>query len=465
MNPTEAPAPPQESGPPEDLGSSPVETTGPITSSTAAATWALFAGFGLLMMGNGLQGSLLGIRSESEGFSTFATGAVMACYFAGFLFGSKMAIKALGNVGHIRVFAALASMASTSVLIHAIAVTPVTWALMRFVTGLCFAGLYVVAESWLNEMATNQNRGRLLAIYMVVGMGGLAAGQLFLNFGSPDGFELFVVASVMVSLAAVPVSLSASSAPPLRQIVPFPIREVWRIVPSGVVTSFFGGMAAGALMGMGAVYAANAGLSPGRIGLFMAAPMIGAVILQFPIGIVSDRVPRRGVIFVVALAAMLVSVALVVVDPATALALVLMAVLGGTMFPLYSLGIAYTNDWLPQDKILGAASGLVFINGLGAVCGPLLASALIFGLDNSAFFWSTAVTHAAIVAYIGYRIVAKDGVRVEDQGDFMHMPARASASAAQLLVKRVPKPKLKKPQIPKPALKRSKAGAVRPPGS
>lgn len=406
------------------------------TGGGASGSWALFVGIALLMIGNGLHGTLLGIRSEIEGFSGLATGLIMTSYFIGFLAGSKAAIRALAMVGHIRVFAALASMASAATLVHLVTITPITWSLMRFTTGLCMAGLYVVVESWINELATNATRGKLLALYMAVTMGGVAVGQFLLNLADPAGFELFVVASVLVSLALVPVSLSGGGAPPIRTPVPMSVRQMAKIVPTGLAVASLIGMANGALLGMGAVYATRAGLSPGQIALFMGAPMVGGVALQFPIGALSDRVPRRGVMFVVAIGASICATALLFAPPASITSYLLMFGVGGFSFPLYSLGIAYTNDWISPEQTMGASSTLVTANGLGAVIGPLASAALIVFLGNRMFFVVLIVTHGAIAAYLAFRIVARDGLPLAKQGRFLPVPARASAMAVGKLAKR-----------------------------
>lgn len=416
--------------------SSPPQDTRPVTPSRTAASWSLFAGIALLMIGNGLQGSLLGIRSEIEGFSTAATGAVMTCYFIGFLAGSRTATKALNSVGHIRVFAALASMASTATLVHALTVTPITWGLMRFTTGLCMAGLYVVVESWINGLATNATRGRLLALYMVVTMGGIATGQFLLNLADPKGFELFVIASVLVSLSLVPVSLSGTSAPPNRLAEPMSIRDLAKVVPTGLTVSALVGMAHGSLLGMGAVYATRAGLSPLQLAIFMGAPMVGGVALQYPIGAISDRVPRRGVMFFVAIGATLSAALLLVTPPAGIVTYLLMFAVGGFSFPLYSLGVAYTNDWIKPEQALAASSTLVTTNGLGAIMGPVMVAGLLLVLGTSTFFISLIVTHGGIAAYLAYRIVARDPLPTDRQGPFIPIPARASATAVGLLGRR-----------------------------
>ncbi len=412
----------------EQAAHAPATQHRPRRSSTAAASWALFTGIGLLMVGNGLHGTLLGIRSEYEGFSTVATGLVMTCYFVGFLAGSRVAVRALRAVGHVRVFSALASMASTATLVHALTVTPITWGLMRFTTGLCMAGLYVVVESWINDLATNATRGRLLALYMVVTMGGIAGGQFLLNLADPRGFELFVIASVLVSLALVPVSLSGASSPPTTISAPMSISELARIVPTGIANSCLVGMAHGSLLGMGAVYATRAGLTPAQTAFFMGAPMVGGVVLQFPIGLVSDRVSRRAVMLAVALSATLAAGALLAVPAGSATSYLLMFLVGGFSFPLYSLGIAYTNDWIEPEQLMGASSVLVTMNGLGAIMGPLLSAALILFLGTGMFFVALILTHGAIALYVFYRIVSREALPMSRQGRFLPIPARASAT-------------------------------------
>ena len=217
-------------------------SNGPSVRSTSAVR-TLLVGMALLMVGNGLQASVLGVRAEIEGFGFAVGGAVMAGYFVGFLFGTAVAERFLAAVGHIRVFAALASTASSAAILHAVWVNPVTWALLRLVFGLCLAGLYVVVESWLNDMATNANRGRIMAGYMVVMMGGLGVGQLLLVGGDPAGFELFILVSVLVSLALVPITLSATTAPPVAVPEPLSLRRLVSVIPTGAVTAFWAGAA------------------------------------------------------------------------------------------------------------------------------------------------------------------------------------------------------------------------------
>ncbi|SVB35787.1 uncharacterized protein METZ01_LOCUS188641, partial [marine metagenome] len=216
------------------------------------------------MVGNGLQRILLPIRGQAEGIGPGAMGMVMAFHFGGYLFGARIITRLLAAVGHIRVFAALASTASAAVLVNAVLVNSVTWSLAYFVGGFCNAGVLVVLESWLNDRASNQTRGRILGFYMMVMMGATAGGQLLVNVGAPEGFELFVLSSVLISLAVIPVTLSASSAPPVTTAEPMPIRELYRIVPSAIVGLFFCSFVQSAATSMGAVFGTESGMATSK---------------------------------------------------------------------------------------------------------------------------------------------------------------------------------------------------------
>lgn len=393
--------------------------------------WALFLGVLFLMLGNGLQGTLLGVRSSLENFDTLVIGVILAAYYAGFLLGSRFTMRALGRVGHVRVFAALASTASTAALSYALFVNPPTWLVMRFVTGFCMAGLYVVIESWLNDQASPATRGRTLSIYMLLTMGGVTGGQFLLNVGDPAGFELFVVSSILVSVALVPLALSESSSPRPVASATLPLRTLLSIVPTGVITMFFTGAAAGALFAIGPVYAVQIGMSSRQISFFLASSLIGATLMQMPIGLASDRLPRRGVIAVVSAVAAGASL-LGLGTGTTALAFVAMFIIGAASFPLYSLAIAYTNDWISDDQRVGASGLLVMVNGVGAVLGPILGSSLISAFSPNAYWWSLVLAHAAIFAYVMFRIVVRDPIPVEDQSTYAPLPARSSPIASSI---------------------------------
>lgn len=405
-------------------------------SDSVAGVWALFVGLGLLMVGNGLNGAVIGVRSANEGFSVAVTGVIMAGFFAGFLLAPGVVIKMLPRVGHIRVFAGLASTASSAVLVHSIAVFPIAWTLMRFVFGFCVAGLYIVIESWLAEMTTPTNRGRTMATYMIVWLGGLGAGQYLIAVADPNSFRLFIVSSVLVSMSLVPIVLAATAkAPSVEAPDRVTVRELLGVVPTAVVGSLMGGVSVGIVLGLGAVYATAIGLSLERTALFLVAPMIGALALQWPIGRLSDRISRRTVIFFVSLAAVTVSVTLALVPAQSVAVLVLMALLGGTMFPLYSLIVSYAIDWVADGKVTGAAAKLVGINGTGAFLGPLLAAPLMSAFGPSLFFWCIAGAFAVVVGYVAWRLAFKDAMPQERQKKFLPVPARAGFLSIAMMVK------------------------------
>ena len=402
-------------------------------TSAISAAWALLLGIALIMLGNGLQGTLLGLRATLEGFSTGVTGLVMTGYFAGFLLGSTLAPKIVGRVGHIRVFAALASLASASALVHAVFIDPWLWGAMRLVTGFAYAGLYVVAESWLNDRATNETRGQILSVYMIVMLGGMAFGQLLLNVADPGGFELFVLISVLVSVALVPISLTAAPAPSFDAPSPVGLRQLYRTSPLGVLGIGGAGLAQGMIFGMGAVYARAAGLSVAETSLFMGLILAGGVVLQWPIGWLSDIMDRRRVITgVTFVAAALAVVAAAFPDMPRSGLLVVACLFGGMNLPMYSLCGAHTNDYLAPAQMVGASSALVLVSGVGATFGPMIAATAIGKLGPGGFFWMLAAVHVMIGLFALYRMVRRSALPLDEQGAFVAMPPRASPMAAAL---------------------------------
>jgi MFS family permease len=397
------------------------------------ALWTLFLGFAMLMVGNGLNLAVLGVRMVDEGFDVRTSGVVMAAYFAGFLLGPVVVVRWLSGVGHIRVFASLASLASCVVLVQFVWVNPFSWGVLRFVFGFCMAGLYVVVESWLNDASTPRNRGRTLAVYMIVSMGGIGLGQLLIAAGNPNSANLFVVSSILVSMSFVPVALAATTdAPPVRLSPTMRVREFYRTAPTGMIGIFFVGASHGILLGLSAVYATRAGFSTAMTAAFLALPSLGALTMQWPIGWASDRLPRRGVIFVVAVASAATAAVLGLIPEGSTIALPVMFLLGGLTFPLYSLLLSHTLDRSAPGTAMGASGTSLRVNGTGAVLGPIIAGAIMASFGETAFFWCLVATHTLIAAYVAYRLVVEDAVPLSRQGPFVPVPARASEFAIRL---------------------------------
>src|SRR6056297_3641441 len=393
------------------------------------SAWALLLGMMLLQVGNGMQGTLLGIRGEIEGFSTFEMSLVMSGYFVGFLFGSRMAPEMIRRVGHVRVFAALASMISAVMILYPTLADPFAWGAGRIRVWFCFSGVYVTAESWLNNAADNENRGKALSLYMIVQMVGIVSAQALLLVADPGGFILFIIPSVLISLSFAPILLSISPTPAFDTAKPLSLRQIMTISPLGCVGMFLLGGIFSAQFGMAPVYGAEAGLSVVQISTFVSTFFIGALVLQFPIGWLSDRMDRRLLILVGA--AICGSGAVVGMTMGSLFPALLLAglMVGGMSNPLYSLLIAYTNDFLEHDDMAAAAGGMVFINGLGAVAGPLITGWFMGLVGPRGFFLFIAGLMLAMAAYAAYRMTQRAAPSVEDTESYAPIIASASPVA------------------------------------
>jgi MFS family permease len=408
-------------------------TDSPVLAA-ALGVWALLLGMLMLMLGNGLQGTLIGVRATAEGFATNTTGLIISGYFIGFLLGSWLAPKFILQVGHLRVFAALASVASVTVLVHSTIIAPWVWVLMRLVTGFAFAGVYIVAESWLNDRVTNEHRGGLLSIYMVISYGGLTGGQLLLNVADPMLHDLFILVAMLVSLAAVPILLVVTETPTMQSWTAMGPLRLYRACSLGAVGSCVAGIAGGALLGMGPVYAHAVGMSTVQISIFMALLIGAGAVFQWPIGRASDRLDRRQVILGVSIAgataAFLAAWAtMVYAERAAALLMFSGIVIGAASLALYPLFAAHTNDRLRPDQFVGAGSSLIMMYGAGAIAGPLLAGLFMEYLGPAGFFWLVALTLAGMAIYTVWRLYRGEPLAVEEQSPWIGTPGRTPSLA------------------------------------
>jgi len=394
---------------------------------TFVKTWPVFFGIGMLMIGNGLQGTLLGVRASIEEFSVLITGLIMSSYYIGLLAGSIYVPKLVANVGHIRVFAALASLASTTVLVHGVVVDPIAWFFVRAVSGFAFAGLYLVVESWLNDAATNETRGQILGAYMVVTFVGMAIGQGLLNVADPNDIQLFVMTSILVSLALLPISLSRRPAPDFSTSENISFLTIWRRSPLGILGTMISGLTSAIIFSIGPIFGLGIGLSNAAISGFMASFLIGAMIFQMPIAWVSDKMDRRKVIILLgAGAAVVASPLFLVPSDMVWLLFVIMALLGGFAMPIYSQCMSHVNDHLLPRQFVAASGTLLLLNGLGAAMGPLLVTGVMQIFGNSGFTALLVIGFAATALFGIYRSFRVDPVPMEEQGDAIIMPARGS---------------------------------------
>lgn len=398
--------------------------------SVLSSAWALLLGMMFLQVGNGMQGTLLGIRGEIEGFSTLEMSLVMSGYFLGFLFGSRAAPEMIRRVGHVRVFAALASLISAVMILYPTFTNPYAWGAGRILIGFCFSGVYVTAESWLNNSATNENRGKALSLYMIMQMVGIVSAQGLILTADPGGFVLFIIPSVLISLSFAPILLSISPTPAFETAKPMSLREILAVSPLGCVGMFLMGGVFSAQFGMAAVYGAQANLTVAQISIFVAAFYVGALLLQYPLGWLSDRMDRRLLILLVTAGCAAGALLGAVLGSVFTMLIVAAFIVGGMSNPLYSLLIAYTNDFLQYDDMAAAAGGMVFINGLGAVAGPFLTGWMMGVFGPSGYFMFIGGLSALLVAYAAYRMTVRPSPdKDETDGSFTALSPTTSPAA------------------------------------
>ena len=395
-------------------------------------TWALFFGYALISLAHGLQGTLIGVRAVFEGFSFISTGFVIAGYYLGYLTGSITIPIFLKRVGHIRVFAALASLASIAILLHSVFLQPQMWFFIRILSGISLAGIYVIMESWLNDKSTNETRGQILSIYMMITFAFLGLGQLLLNLSDPLQVDLFILVSILLSFALLPILLSNTEAPNTSNPKSLSLKELFKISPLGFVGAFFTGLAHGSLLGYGAVYAAAKGLGLFEISIFMLIVSSFGALFQWPIGYISDKIDRRIVLIGVTFIASGLSLFIVASSYISLIIFfLLLAIFAGMSLPLYSLTIAHTNDFLQQNEIVGATATIGILIGLGAICGPIIASLFMSMIGPDGFFVYLFIVHSLLGLFGLYRMT-KRTKPADLESQYTPLPRNISAAGMEL---------------------------------
>ena len=417
---------------------------------------ALLLGVAILLLGNGLIGILLPVRATFEGFATTSIGLIASGYSAGFVRGCLRVPHIVRRVGHIRTLAVLAAIAASAVQLMALLIEPLAWILLRAISGVAFAGLYMVIESWLNERASNTNRGQLFATYMVIQLGAITAGQMLLPAGDAAGFALFAVAAIAITLALVPVGLTSSSVPQPLGAVRLRLARLYRMSPVGVLGCFFVGLANGGFGGLGVVFAQGVGLGTTGIALFMSAALVGGTLFQVPFGRLSDRIDRRRVLMLACLLAVLAGAVLALAgeshaglgvpewlarsaaQPAVLIGAV--AVFGGCIYSMYSLCVAHTNDFVAREDFVEASSGLLLTWAVGAAIGPIAAGPLMEWVGVGGLFFYAAVVHLLFVAFIWYRMTRRAPLPPEERPDFVQAGHTRTSHVLATMDPRAPEP-------------------------
>ena len=404
-------------------------------------SWALFMGMGAIMLAYGYQNALLGVRAVIEDFSLASTGFMMSGYFVGYFIGARTIPSIISGVGHIRVFAAFASVASLAILVHSIFINPLTWFVLRVITGYSMVSIYTIAESWLNDRSSNKNRGKVLSIYMIILYGSMGLGMFMLNFSSPEKFQPFILISVLMSAALLPILLTKRKPPQFKKIQSMSLKDLYNSSPLGMVSAVLYGIVQSALFTLLAVYAAAMNFSIFDISLVTFLLAISGAVSQYPVGYISDKFDRRKVIiystFGAAIFAFLAifSVGTMYLPEGLGssklwfyIFLVLFSVCS---LPMFSLILAHTNDFITRDKFVAAGAGLQFAFGLGAISGPFLCSLLMGLVGNNGFFVFLIFFHCVIGFYGIHRMKVRPS---EDNPDsqFVAVPTTITPVGLEL---------------------------------
>ena len=404
-------------------------------------SWALFLGMGFIMMAYGFQGSLLGVRAVQEEFSLTATGFMMSGYFVGYFIGAATIPNIISRVGHIRVFAAFASLASLVILVHSILIHPFVWFLLRVLTGVSMVCIYTVAESWLNDRSSNKNRGSVLSVYMVILYGAMGVGMFLLNFSSPKNFQPFILVSVITSAALIPILLTKKKPPTFKKIKAMTLKDLYEASPFGMISSLFYGTIQSALFTLLAVYATSMNFTILEISIVTFLLAVSGAIAQFPIGKLSDIYDRRKVIVLSTFGAAMFSIFAILVSRQMYLPdglatsktwfYIFFILFSFCSLPMFSLILAHTNDYIPKEKFVAAGAGLQFAFGLGAMSGPFLCSILMDIIGSNGFFIFLFLFHSVIGVYGIHRMRVRQTVDNPDS-QFVAMPQTITPAGIEL---------------------------------
>jgi MFS family permease len=395
-------------------------------------SWPLFLGVSMIVLAYGFQGSLLGVRAVQEKFSLTSIGFMMSGYFVGYFLGAKYITTIISRVGHIRAFAAFASIASAAILAHSIFVNPLTWFFLRLFTGVSMVSIYTITESWLNDRSSNKNRGSVLSLYMLIIYASMGIGMFLLNFSSPQNFEPFILISLLMSMALIPILMSKRKAPTFKKIQGMSLKELYETSPLGVFGAFNYGLVQAALFTMLAVYAASMNFSIFEISIVTFLLSMSGAISQWPIGKLSDMFDRRLVLIYSTFAAAFFGLCAIFSAGQMYLPdglasskfwfyifVILFAVVS---LPMFAIILAYTNDYIPKEKFVVAGAGLQTAFGLGAMSGPFLCSMLMSFVGPNGFWMFLIFFHTVIGLFGVYRMRVRKRVEENPDSSFTPMP-------------------------------------------
>lgn len=400
------------------------------TVSTLITVWPLMFGIFLIMVSSGLQGTLLGLRAEYEHFPHILTGIIMAMYYCGFLIGCKTVPPLIASVGHIRVFAALASIASTTVLFHGIFVNPMAWIIIRLITGFCFSGIFIISESWLNKISSNSQRGKIFAAYIFFVHGGLFAGQFFINIAPISQIDLFIAVSVMISFALTPITLTNTKTPPADDPDNSSFITVFNRSPLAMAGVFIAGLSSASVFSLGPVYASMSGMNTNGIAIFMATFILGNALLPLFFGALSDRIDRRKTIILIGTLGILASI-LITLFPAY---FFLAFLVGGANSSLYSVSITHMQDRTKKNEIISSTRSLILFNAVGSMFGPVISGYVLTALGTKFFFAQVTLYMCFIIIISCYRMAKGTAINEDRKKKFFYTPFFSTPTISRLYV-------------------------------
>ncbi|MEM0899676.1 MAG: MFS transporter [Pseudomonadota bacterium] len=393
-----------------------------------SSVWGLLLSTFFMLAATGLSFVVVPLRAQLEGWSPTTIGFFGAAYAAGFMAGCFFTPKLVLRVGHVRVYAVLSAVLCMSVLLHSVYVNVPIWLVARALGGFALAGVYMVVESWLNEQATNETRGSVFSIYMIVNMVGLVSGQFLLISGDPATTVLFILSGVLYAAAVIPTGLSNASSPQPLTEATLDLRELLTNSPVAVIGAVVAGAVWGSWSFHAAIYAADGGLAQSNIAFMLVAAMAGGVLFQFPIGKISDVIDRRIVIIGVSFACALISGVLVLVQPDNGFALyALVFCFGGTFMPIYSLVVAHGNDYADPADFVEVSSGLLIVYGVGTMIGPVATGVLMDAVGRHGLFASVGVVLIVLVFFAAFRLTQRGAAPEEERIDFNYAPTLPNA--------------------------------------
>lgn len=384
------------------------------------------------MVSNGLQGTLLGLRATHEQFPVYITGIIMAMYYCGFLIGCRVVPRMIASVGHIRVFAALASLASTTVLLHGLYVYAPMWIAVRLLTGFCFSGLFIIAESWLSKISNNEQRGKIFSAYVFVVYGGLFIGQFLINLAPITNIDLFILVSILISVALAPISLTNTHTPKYQKPEGIAFSVVMKTSPLAMTGVFVAGLCSSSMLSLGPVYAGMRGLETSSIALLMGVYILGNAIMPLIFGSLSDRMDRRKVIIGISGLAIICSTVFSFFDnfyPAIFL-------LGGSITSLYSVSITHMQDQIRKSQIVAASRALILFNSIGSSIGPVLGGFMLSFFGTYVFFALLGFYMTVVLCVAFYRTIKGNVIDESRKKKFTHLPTVSAPTVVSLNIER-----------------------------